>query len=345
MTEPIIRVANLVKLFKVPIREKRGLAAVRSFFYRRFRTVRAVDDVSFSLEPGELVGYLGPNGAGKSTTIKMLTGLLVPTSGELTVAGFTPWKQRSAYVANLGAVFGQRVTLWWDLPVIDSYELIRAMYRIPADRYNQNLKTFRDLLELDEFIQSPVRSLSLGQRMRAELCAALLHDPRLVFLDEPTIGLDVVAKERIRQFIQHIHRQRGATIVLTTHDLADVERLCSRVIILDVGRILYDGELSRLVQRFEGAHELRISAAEDGPALVLPGLPPPRRDGRFLIYSFDPRQTPVAALLQQLNSHVSVADLEVHRPPLEDTIRRIYEQRLLLDDGSHPDSPAGVEKR
>jgi len=323
----------LVKLFKVPIREKRGLAAIRSFFYRRFRTVRAVDEVSFSLEPGELVGYLGPNGAGKSTTIKMLTGLLVPTSGELSVAGFTPWKQRAAYVANLGAVFGQRVTLWWDLPVLDSYDLIRAMYRIPADRYQQNLKAFRELLELDEFIQSPVRALSLGQRMRAELCGALLHDPRLVFLDEPTIGLDVVAKERIRQFIQHIHRERGTTIILTTHDLADVERLCHRVIILDVGRILYDGDLGRLAQRFEGPHELRIAIAEDGPAVLLPGLPPPRRDGRFLVYAFDPRQTPVAGLLQQLNGQAAFTDLEVHRPPLEDTIRRIYEQRLLLPDG------------
>ncbi|HNT54538.1 MAG TPA: ATP-binding cassette domain-containing protein [Anaerolineaceae bacterium] len=333
MSTPIIRVTNLVKLFKVPIREKRGLAAIRSFFYRRFRTVRAVDEVSFSLEPGELVGYLGPNGAGKSTTIKMLTGLLVPTSGELSVAGFTPWKQRAAYVANLGAVFGQRVTLWWDLPVLDSYDLIRAMYRIPADRYQQNLKAFRELLELDEFIQSPVRALSLGQRMRAELCGALLHDPRLVFLDEPTIGLDVVAKERIRQFIQHIHRERGTTIILTTHDLADVERLCHRVIILDVGRILYDGDLGRLAQRFEGPHELRIAIAEDGPAVLLPGLPPPRRDGRFLVYAFDPRQTPVAGLLQQLNGQAAFTDLEVHRPPLEDTIRRIYEQRLLLPDG------------
>jgi len=225
------------------------------------------------------------------------------------------------------------VTLWWDLPVLDSYDLIRAMYRIPADRYQQNLKAFRELLELDEFIQSPVRALSLGQRMRAELCGALLHDPRLVFLDEPTIGLDVVAKERIRQFIQHIHRERGTTIILTTHDLADVERLCHRVIILDVGRILYDGDLGRLAQRFEGPHELRIAIAEDGPAVLLPGLPPPRRDGRFLVYAFDPRQTPVAGLLQQLNGQAAFTDLEVHRPPLEDTIRRIYEQRLLLPDG------------
>ncbi len=201
----LISVNHLQKYFKV--NERSGF--LKGLFWPRQKTVRAVDDISFQIGEGELVSYLGPNGAGKSTTIKILTGLLTPSQGEVQIAGFVPWRERTRYVAQIGAVFGQRTTLWWDLPVIESLELFQFIYRVPAERFKQNLAEFRRLLDMDPFLQMPVRALSLGQRMRADLCAAMLHNPRILFLDEPTIGLDVVAKERIRQFIQHINRQNG----------------------------------------------------------------------------------------------------------------------------------------
>src|SRR5512136_858932 len=259
----IIAVSQLCKDFQV-FRHHRGLTgAFRNLFTREFRTVNAVNDVSFSIERGELVGYLGPNGAGKSTTIKMLTGILVPTSGEILVNGRVPWKERTAHAREIGVVFGQRTNLWWDLPVIESFDLLHHIYRVPEQRYYQNLLKFQDLLGLGEFMHTPVRSLSLGQRMRADLAAALLHDPKLVFLDEPTIGLDVVAKERIRQFIHSVNRERGVTVILTTHDLGDVEKLCQRVLMIDRGRLLFDGALAELRERFGGERELVVDLADD----------------------------------------------------------------------------------
>jgi ABC-2 type transport system ATP-binding protein len=224
---PIISVQDLTKHFHVARRASGTLGSLRSLFSRKHQVVRAVDGIRFEIGRGEIVGYLGPNGAGKSTTLKMLSGLLVPTAGTALVNGYVPWKERQAYVHRIGAVFGQRTTLWWDLPVIESLEMLAHIYRIPSTRFQNNLYEFRKLLEMDAFLHTPVRSLSLGQRMRADLCAALLHNPDLLFLDEPTIGLDVVAKERIRRFIRHINRERGVTILLTTHDLSDVESCAS----------------------------------------------------------------------------------------------------------------------
>lgn len=328
--QSIIHVRNLCKSFRVVRRSPGMLSTLKSLVAPQYRTVQAVDAVSFDLREGELVGYLGPNGAGKSTTIKMLTGLLVPTSGELRVDGFVPWKERQRYVARIGAVFGQRTTLWWDLPVIESFELLQPMYRVPMQRFKRSLDEFVGLLEMEEFLHTPVRALSLGQRMRADLCAALLHEPRLVFLDEPTIGLDVVAKERIRQFIQHINRERGVTVLLTTHDLSDVERLCERVMILDHGRVLYDGRLGELNERFESDWSLVVTFADDYADVRLPGLPDPRRIDHQAVYRFDHRQTGSADLIQQLLPRYKISDIEVRRPALEETIRRIYEERLLL---------------
>ena len=327
---PIIQAQNLIKTFRV-VKRRSGLAGtLANLIAPQHHLVTAVDRANFSLEEGELVGYLGPNGAGKSTTIKMLTGLLVPSSGELQVDGFVPWKQRARYVSRIGAVFGQRTTLWWDLPVIESFELLRPMYRVPADRFRRSLDDFICLLEMEDFLNTPVRALSLGQRMRADLCAALLHEPRLVFLDEPTIGLDVVAKERIRQFIQYVNRERGVTVLLTTHDLSDVERLCERVMILDHGRVLYDGRLALLNQRFESDWSLVVTFAGDYVDVAVPGLPPPEREDHRAVYHFDHRQVASAELIQQLLPRFRIAEIEVRRPALEETIRRIYEQRLLL---------------
>ncbi|MCA9998151.1 MAG: ATP-binding cassette domain-containing protein, partial [Anaerolineales bacterium] len=248
----MITVQNLQKHFKLNKQYRGAWGSVRTLFSREYEVVKAVDDISFTVARGELVGYLGPNGAGKSTTIKMLTGLLVPSGGMLEVNGRLPWRDRQAYVARIGAVFGQRTTLWWDLPVIESLELLQHIYRVPNGRFRQNLADFETMLELKPFLNTPVRSLSLGQRMRADLCAALLHDPDLLFLDEPTIGLDVVAKERIRQFIRHVNRERGTTVLLTTHDLSDVQKLCDRILIIDRGKLLYDGSLDALQTRFGG---------------------------------------------------------------------------------------------
>ena len=326
--ETIVQVRHLTKDFRVLHRNAGKLGAWNDFFHPQYRTIRAVDGISFDIQPGELIGYIGPNGAGKSTTIKMLTGLLVPTGGEILVKGMIPWKDRRKYVANIGVVFGQRRTLWWDLPVIDSLEVLKAIYRIPDPLFKHNLGMFRKILDLDSFLESPVRSLSLGQRMRAELCAAFLHNPALLFLDEPTIGLDVVAKERIREFIRHLHRE-GTTILLTTHDLTDVERLCERVMVLDWGKILYDGNLQELTSRFEGVNEMRVSFAENGEDGLLEGLEPPVREGRYYVYRIDPRKVSIPDLVSSLYRTHPVVDLEIRKPKLEDTIRKIYENKSL----------------
>jgi ABC-2 type transport system ATP-binding protein len=331
--KPIIQVYGLEKHFKLS-KHHRGLwGSLLNLATREYNLVRAVDGITFEMQPGELVGYLGPNGAGKSTTIKMLTGLLVPSGGELQVNGFVPWKERQAYVARIGAVFGQRTTLWWDLPVIESFDLLQHIYRIPADRYRQNMAEFRKLLELDPFLNTPVRSLSLGQRMRADLCAALLHDPTLLFLDEPTIGLDVVAKERIRRFIGHINRQRGTTIILTTHDLSDVEKMCERVMIIDHGKLLFDGQLGALRERFGGKRQLVVDFAEPYHDISIEGAEVYHHEGTRATYLFDGKKTTASELIGRLSVRYKIHDLEVRAPDIETTIRRIYEERLLESAG------------
>lgn len=326
---PIISVHNLTKHFKVAVHRRGMLGALRNLASRDHRLVRAVDGISFEIGKGELVGYLGPNGAGKSTTLKMLTGLLVPTSGELLVSGYLPWRERQQYVAKIGAVFGQRTTLWWDLPVIESLDMLQHIYRIPRARYLTNLDEFRKLLEMDAFLNTPVRSLSLGQRMRADLCAALLHNPPLLFLDEPTIGLDVVAKERIRQFIRHINRQRGTTIILTTHDLSDVEKLCERVMIIDKGKLLFDGQLDELRRRFGGRRRLTVDFAEDYAQVDVDGAQVLGRDGSRATYAFERDLISASELIRRISARYRILDLEVHEPEIEETVRRIYEEKLL----------------
>jgi len=346
---PIIAVDDVRKHF-VGRRQRAGLLGALRDLARSERTlVRAVDGVSFRIAAGEVVGYLGPNGAGKSTTLKMLTGLLVPTSGTVVVDGRVPWRERKAYVAGIGAVFGQRSTLWWDLPVIESLELLRHMYRVPAERFTANLADFRALLDLDAFLSTPVRSLSLGQRMRADLAAALLHEPRILFLDEPTIGLDVVAKERIRDFIRHINQARGTTVVLTTHDLSDVQRLCERVMIIDHGKLLYDGRLAVLQERFGGRRALVVDLEDDaaggagGPVdaggveaagLEVEGAELVERDGLRLTYKFRRDEVSASALIGRLSAALRIRDLEVREPDIEATVRRIYEERLLEGEGA-----------
>ncbi|GGO21230.1 ABC transporter ATP-binding protein [Deinococcus humi] len=288
----------------------------------------AVRDVSFAVARGEIVGYLGPNGAGKSTTIKVLTGLLVPDSGQVMVGGLVPWKERRAHVARLGAVFGQRTTLWWDLPVHESLQLLRHIYRVPEARFRQNLRDFTELLDLGPFLNTPARALSLGQRMRADLAAALLHDPELLFLDEPTVGLDVVAKERIREFIQHVNATRDVTVLLTTHDLTDVERLARRVMIIDHGALLYDGKLAQLQARYGSARELVVDFEAVPVDPQVPGLELLSMDGPRVRYGFTGA---ASAPIARVTAHAPVRDITVKEPEIEATIRRIYEGGLLRE--------------
>ncbi len=340
--QPIISVVNLHKEFRVFRHHRGALGALRNLFTRESRVVKAVDGVSFSIRRGELVGYLGPNGAGKSTTLKILTGILVPTSGEVRVSGRVPWKERKAHVARIGAVFGQRNILWWDLPVIESLDLLREIYKVPAGTYRRNLDYFREVLALDDFLHTPVRSLSLGQSMRANLAGALLHDPDIVFLDEPTIGLDVVAKDRIRQFIRHVNRERGATVILTTHDLSDVEKLCERVMMIDRGHLLFDGQLEELRQRFGGERELVVDLAEDYPDVSVEGARVAGRDGLRVTYRFTRGAVTASTLIGRLSARYRLLDLSVREPEIEDTVRRIYEERLLEKPGGNAGSEGTV---
>ena len=327
----MIRVENLHKHFKVRKHYEGRLSALRNALTREARTVKAVDNVSFRVARGELVGYLGPNGAGKSTTLKMLTGLLVPTGGTLEVAGYVPWRERRRYVARVGAVFGQRTTLWWDLPVRESLALLEHIYRVPAPRFKENLKTFTELLELTPFLDTPVRALSLGQRMRADLCAALLHDPDLLFLDEPTIGLDVVAKERIRAFIRHVSAVRETTVMLTTHDLTDVQKLCERVLMIDGGRLLFDGELATLQARFGGQRQLSVTFAEAHTEASVAGAEVLEHAGNRAVYAFNRHELSAAELIRRLSERFVLEDLSLQEPDIEVTVREIYEKRLLED--------------
>ena len=325
----MIEVSNLSKHFKVYKHHRGAYGALRNLISRDFSVVKAVDQINFIIQPGELVGYIGPNGAGKSTTIKMLTGLLVPTSGQLHVNGVVPWKTRQHYVARIGAVFGQRTTLWWDLPVIESLSLLQHIYKIPSHRFTNSLSEFRDLLDLDLFLDTPVRLLSLGQRMRADLCAALLHNPEILFLDEPTIGLDVVAKERIRDFIKYINTERNTTILLTTHDLIDVERLCNRVMIIDNGKLLYDGELNSLKEMFGGDRKLVVEFSEPYPNYNITGADIINQENLRVTFSFQRDSITASELIRRLSEKYRIHDLGVREPDIESTIRRIYEGRLL----------------
>jgi ABC-2 type transport system ATP-binding protein len=343
----MIRVESLYKEFRVYRHHRGGWGALRNLLTRDYRIVHAVDGVSFGVARGELIGYLGPNGAGKSTTIKMLTGILVPTSGEVRVDGRVPWQERMEHARHIGVVFGQRTNLWWDLPVIESLDLLRHIYRVPADRYQRNLRLFEEMLEMGPFLYTPVRSLSLGQRMRSDLAAALLHDPPLLFLDEPTIGLDVVAKERIRQFIRSMNRERGTTVILTTHDLGDVEKMCERIIMIDRGHLVFDGALAALRDRFGGGRVLVVDFAEAPGEVNLPGVQLVRQEANRAWLRVERADglsagRRVAEIMPELFRRYRVHDLSVQEPEIEEVVRRIYEGNLLWGE-SAVDLPASDE--
>ena len=293
-----------------------------------------MSDVSFTIESGEMVGYVGPNGAGKSTTIKMITGILTPSAGRIEVLGLTPTVDRRRLTRRIGVVFGQRSQLWWDLPLIDSFELLHHVYRTERARHDANLAAFTERLDLGGFLDVPVRQLSLGQRMRGELTAALLHDPALVVLDEPTIGLDVVSKYAVREFLSETNRERGTTVLLTTHDLDDVEHLCRRMLIIDRGRVLLDGAVDRFKAEHGTDRTLVVDLESAAEPLPLRTGQVTRTDGPRQWIRFDRRRTSAAAIIAEVTATGAVRDLAIEEPDIEELIRRIYASRT---DGSPGD--------
>lgn len=318
-----IDVRNLVKVFKVPQREGGFMAAMRSFIRREFREVRAVDDISFAVEAGEIVGFLGPNGAGKTTTLKMLTGLLYPTSGTATVLGHVPWRREKAYLRQISMVMGQRSQLAWDLPAADSFLVHLAVYEVDRAQGTATQRELVELLEIGDVLKKPVRTLSLGERMKCELCVSLLHRPAVLFLDEPTLGLDIAMQARIRRFIADYNRATGATIILTSHYMADVTALCRRIIVIDKGRLLFDGQLAALTERLAPFKVIAVDLQQDvdgydfarvGHVLA--------REGRKVTLRVP--KADAAAATTRLLTDLPILDLTIEDPPIEDVIKRVF---------------------
>ena len=327
----VITAEKLTKIYRNYKRSGSVGKSLRNFFIRDYEEISAVDDISFEIDSGELVGYIGPNGAGKSTTIKMLTGILIPTSGRLHVHGFVPSRQRYEYTQHIGVVFGQRTQLWWDIPVIDSYRLLRKVYQIPKSEFDSRLNDFKALLDLDPILNVPVRKLSLGQRMRCDVVASMLHNPKIIFLDEPTIGLDIIAKLNIRDFLEKINRETGVTMILTTHDLQEIEELCKRLIIIDHGKILYDGDISGLRRRckfdrfiiFQLTESIALETITNdlglSSSVQWEQIDPLRIKATFNIELFNPT-TIIEAVLRRLPVH----DISIEEPSIESIVGHIY---------------------
>jgi ABC-2 type transport system ATP-binding protein len=332
---PIIEVKDLVKEFRTFRRREGVLGALQNLVVREYMTVHAVDHISFSIEPGEMVGYIGANGAGKSTTIKILTGILSPSSGRVISNGFVPYQQRRHYTKYIGVVFGQRTQLWWDIAVIESFKLLKEIYEIPEADYQRRLGVFGELLNLKEYLHTPVRKLSLGERMRCDLAASLLHNPPVLFLDEPTIGLDVVAKERIREFLKEVNRAEGTTVLLTTHDLSDIEELSRRIIIIDKGRILFDGDLEQMKQRLAEYNQVKFFLKDRSQVPRLAqieseGIKCEPVDELTYRIRFDRRQHSTADIIRQIVNTLQIRDLLVEEEPIEEIVKRIYTSGEVL---------------
>ncbi len=325
----MIEVRDLCKEFRTFRRREGVWGALQNLFVREHITVHAVERVSFSIEPGEMVGYIGANGAGKSTTIKILTGILVPTSGHVLANGFVPYRDRRRYTRRIGVVFGQRTQLWWDIAVIESFRLLKEIYEIPAADYERRLGVFSEILGLKDYLHTPVRKLSLGERMRCDLAASLLHNPPLLFLDEPTIGLDVVAKDHIREFLKEVNRTERTTVLLTTHDLSDIEELCRRILIIDKGKILFDGDLQEMKKRLAKFNQVKFFLKDRAqlPKLDLVisnGIHCERVDELTYLMRFDREQYSSAEVIRGLVNNLEVRDIVVEEEPIEDIVKRIY---------------------
>jgi len=335
-SDPLIYVHDLCKDFRTFHRREGVWGSIQNLFVRDYKTVAAVDRVSFSIDRGEMVGYIGPNGAGKSTSIKMLTGILVPTSGEIRVNRYVPHRQRRQYVKTIGVVFGQRTQLWWDIAVIESFKLLRRIYDVSQHDFDARMERFDEILNIRDYLHTPVRKLSLGERMRCDLAAALLHNPPLLFLDEPTIGLDVVAKDHIRHFLRAINREFRTTVLLTTHDLDDIEELCRRIMIIDHGRVLYDGPLADLKQRLLRTKQIKFALKDREQVAAIQtfcrnGLEAEQVDELTYRIRFDRLKVSTSDLIRELLANVEVRDLLIEDEPIEEIVKRIYAGQAHLE--------------
>jgi len=326
-----IEVKDLTKKFDISESGKGFSGKLKALFHRKRKTVTAVDSIDFEIKRGEFVGYVGENGAGKSTTIKMLTGILVPTSGIAEVNGIIPFKDRKRNAAKIGVVFGQRTQLWWDLPVRESFDLLRVIFRVSQSDFNSQIKKLDKALGLNPLMNMPVRKLSLGQRMRCDIAASLIHNPPVLFLDEPTIGLDVLAKESVRNFLAEINREEGTTIILTTHDMNDIEQLCKRIIILEEGKIMYDGETTLLKQKFIHEKVIEVEFHDDGNIIQgIPGVTVVREQGCKKWLTFDNDNYGIGDVIGTIASRYEIKDISVNEPSVESIIRNIYNNSVTL---------------
>ena len=319
-----IEVKNISKDFKVNKRSAGIPGMIANMFVPKFEIKKAVNDLSFTFEKGEMVGFIGPNGAGKSSTIKMLSGILCPDKGSITVGGFVPYKQRKSYVGNIGVVFGQKSQLQWDLPVIDSFELLRAIYRIPEEKYKRNLERFTEMLDMKSFINQPVRQLYLGQRMRSDIVASLLHSPEIVFFDEPTIGVDIIGKETIRSFIKELDEQDKVTMIFTTHDMQDIEQTCKRIIIIDKGSLMYDGSLQEIRNKYGTTRRLIAEFNEETAVAPIKNVVIEDLKDRKVSFTFDNNVVDVNKLMNEVLEKYSVHDVTVAEPEIESIIQKMY---------------------
>lgn len=329
----MIDVRNVSKEFKKVVKESGFKGSVKSLFNKKVEVVKAVDDISFTVEEGEILGFIGPNGAGKSTAIKMLTGILTPTSGDIVINGQVPFKNRKKYVKEIGVVFGQRTQLWWDLPLSETFTVLKEIYQIEDKAFKAKMDFLNQVLELDEFITSPVRTLSLGQRMRADIAASLIHSPKVLFLDEPTIGLDVVVKDNIRKAIAEINKNEKTTIILTTHDLSDIELLCKRIVMIDKGKKVYDGELDAMKEKYGKMREIHINlkSADDMSKLAFDKQFNLIGDdleiiveGKKAVVKFNSSKVQVSEMLSYILGTITVKDISVSEADIEEIIRRLY---------------------
>ena len=327
ISDNLIEVSGLTRAFVRLTKPAEG--GISRLWRREKQVVPALTDVSFTVRRGELVGLIGPNGAGKSTTVKLLTGILTPTSGSCVIDGRVPWRDRREHVRHLGTVFGQRMQLWWDVPIRDSYELLRDVYGLPRAAWKRRLDELTEALDLGAILETPLRQLSLGQRMRAELCGSLLHEPQLLFLDEPTIGLDAVSKLKLRAFLREENQQRGTTILLTTHDMEDMLALCSRVMVLGHGRLLYDGGLDALLHRYDAEHTLRCTFDGEPDLSALPASVAHTREGDAHILTYAPGDVPTAGLLQLVMASGRLRELTLKEQGIDTMIARMYKEMAL----------------
>lgn len=319
-----IEVKHINKTFKVPIKSSGRFGALKTFFNRKYNYIKAINDISFSIKKGEIVGYIGPNGAGKSTTIKILSGILVPDSGNVVIDKMTPWKDRKKYVSKIGVVFGQRSQLWWDIPAIDSFNLLKDIYKLDDKEYQKTLNELIELLNLKDIINIPVRNLSLGNRMKCEIAASLIHKPKILFLDEPTIGLDAISKKVVREFIKKINKQNKVTVILTTHDMADIEALAKRIILIGKGKLLYDGSLNLLKKKYDYLRKIRI-ITKDKIKIEEDYVIEQKNIEGGIEFIIDIRKIEINEFIKLISSKISISDIDIDSGNIDELIVKLYE--------------------